>query len=240
MKCNVHSGGTVKTLNVLEQKVVMTEIEAWQLKLYVPKSKCNKEKWEAYKKAKREGMARYRAKKKEASLQASVPSRRGRSFWNILHGHAGSVEESRILLDVPPDRIGHGTYLHPEVGGDQSLVNSVVRSKIPIEMCMTSNLIGGVVETPSSHHLQYWRNKNHPCVICTDDKGVFSTSLSEEYLLAANTFNLSHLDIWDMSQKAIECIFGGEDLKRLLRTTWSKEKDKIGFIQTGTLNGSCP
>lgn len=48
-------------------------------KLYVPKSKCNKEKWEAYKKAKRKGMTRYRAKKKEASLQASVPSWRGRS-----------------------------------------------------------------------------------------------------------------------------------------------------------------
>ncbi|XP_030832661.1 adenosine deaminase-like protein [Strongylocentrotus purpuratus] len=151
--------------------------------------------------------------------------------------HQGCNEESRILLGIPPDRIGHGTCLHPEAGGDQDLVDTVVRSNIPIEMCLTSNLIGGAVESPASHHLKYWMNKNHPCVICTDDKGVFSTNLSEEYLLAADTFNLSRHDVWDMSEGAVDCIFGGETIKGLLRTIWAKEKIKLGLGEAGVLNG---
>lgn len=36
-----------------------------------------------------------------------------------------------------PDRIGHGTYLHPEVGGLQESVEFVKKHKIPIgNVCM--------------------------------------------------------------------------------------------------------
>lgn len=41
-------------------------------------------------------------------------------------------EESELLLDLPPDRIGHGTFLHPEVGGSGSLVDKVCKGNIPI------------------------------------------------------------------------------------------------------------
>lgn len=41
-------------------------------------------------------------------------------------------EESNLLLSLPPDRIGHGTFLHPEMGGSQSLVDQVVTNNIPL------------------------------------------------------------------------------------------------------------
>lgn len=42
------------------------------------------------------------------------------------------LEESELLLNLPPDRIGHGTFLHPDVGGSQSLVDKVVKNNIPL------------------------------------------------------------------------------------------------------------
>uniref|UniRef100_A0A673GD30 Adenosine deaminase-like protein n=1 Tax=Sinocyclocheilus rhinocerous TaxID=307959 RepID=A0A673GD30_9TELE len=41
-------------------------------------------------------------------------------------------DESELLLNLPPDRIGHGTFLHPEVGGSDSLVDKVCKQNIPI------------------------------------------------------------------------------------------------------------
>lgn len=42
------------------------------------------------------------------------------------------LEESDLLLDLPPDRIGHGTFLHPAMGGSQGLVDKVVKHNIPL------------------------------------------------------------------------------------------------------------
>lgn len=41
-------------------------------------------------------------------------------------------EENELLLNLPPDRIGHGTFLHPEMGGSQTLVDEVVKRNIPL------------------------------------------------------------------------------------------------------------
>ncbi|KAM9753164.1 N6-Methyl-AMP deaminase [Menidia menidia] len=132
------------------------------------------------------------------------------------------LEESDLLLNLPPDRIGHGTFLHPEMGGSQSLVDKVVKNKIPLELCLTSNVKGQTVPSYSEHHFQYWYQLGHPCVLCTDDKGVFCTDLSQEYQLAASTFGLSREDVWKLSQRAIDCIFAEEAVKQRLRKRWNE------------------
>ncbi|XP_054865160.1 adenosine deaminase-like protein, partial [Amphiprion ocellaris] len=132
------------------------------------------------------------------------------------------LEESDLLLNLPPDRIGHGTFLHPEVGGSQSLVDKVVKNNIPLELCLTSNVKGQTVPCYSKHHFNYWYQLGHPSVICTDDKGVFCTDLSQEYQLAASTFGLSNEDVWKLSQQAIDCIFAPEDVKQQLKQKWKE------------------
>lgn len=42
------------------------------------------------------------------------------------------LEETDLLLNLPPDRIGHGTFMHPEMGGSQNLVDKVVQKNIPL------------------------------------------------------------------------------------------------------------
>uniref|UniRef100_A0A665U2Q2 Adenosine deaminase-like n=1 Tax=Echeneis naucrates TaxID=173247 RepID=A0A665U2Q2_ECHNA len=131
------------------------------------------------------------------------------------------LEETDLLLNLPPNRIGHGTFLHPEVGGSQNLVDKVLKNSIPLELCLTSNVKGQTVPSYSQHHFKYWYQLGHPSVICTDDKGVFSTDLSQEYQLAASTFGLSHAAMWKLSQQAIDCIFAPETVKQQLRQKWT-------------------
>lgn len=132
------------------------------------------------------------------------------------------LEESDLLLNIPPDRIGHGTFLHPEMGGSQSLVDKVRMNNIPLELCLTSNVKGQTVPTYSQHHFQYWYRLGHPSVICTDDKGVFCTDLSQEYQLVASTFGLDHEAMWTLSQQAIDCSFAPEPLKQQLQQRWKE------------------
>ncbi|KAF6716858.1 Adenosine deaminase-like protein [Oryzias melastigma] len=129
-------------------------------------------------------------------------------------------EESELLLNLPPDRIGHGTFLHPEMGGSQSLVDKVVKNRIPLELCLTSNIKGQTVPMFSLHHFKYWYQLGHPTVICTDDKGVFCTDLSQEYQLVASTFGLSQKEMWKLSQQAIDCIFAEDAVKQQLKKRW--------------------
>uniref|UniRef100_A0A8C1U7J1 Adenosine deaminase-like n=1 Tax=Cyprinus carpio TaxID=7962 RepID=A0A8C1U7J1_CYPCA len=136
-------------------------------------------------------------------------------------------EESELLLNLPPDRIGHGTFLHPVLGGSDSLVDKVCKQNIPIEMCLTSNVKGQTVPSYDKHHFQYWYKRGHPCVLCTDDKGVFCTDLSQEYQLAASTFGLTQEAVWMLSQQAIGYTFAPEPIKQRLEKKWAELKQQI-------------
>ncbi|KAJ8407810.1 hypothetical protein AAFF_G00268540 [Aldrovandia affinis] len=136
-------------------------------------------------------------------------------------------EESELLLTLPPDRIGHGTFLHPEVGGSKSLVDKVRERNVPLELCLTSNVKGQTVASYDKHHFGYWYQLGHPCVLCTDDKGVFSTELSQEYQLAASTFGLSQEAVWALSQQAIGCSFAPDHLKEQLHQRWASLRPHI-------------
>ncbi|XP_048732507.1 adenosine deaminase-like protein isoform X2 [Ostrea edulis] len=135
--------------------------------------------------------------------------------------------ETMDLLSLPPDRIGHGTCLHPEAAGRQEFVDTVLARKTPLELCLTSNLIGQTVPNLDNHQFKFWYEKKHPCIICTDDKGVFSTSLSEEYQLAATTFDLTPSDLWRLSEDSIKHAFCEEKVKEKLREKWKKYKSQI-------------
>ncbi|KAK1157882.1 adenosine deaminase-like protein isoform X2 [Acipenser oxyrinchus oxyrinchus] len=161
-----------------------------------------------------------------------IPSlQRARNSGLKLALHLAEVpsqqEETQLLLSLPPDRIGHGTFLHPEVGGSQELVDTVMKKCIPLELCMTSNIKGQTVSSYDKHHFLYWNNLGHPCVLCTDDKGVFATELSQEYQLAATTFNLSTAEVWALSEQAIDCSFAPESIKQDLRRRWAQLKREI-------------
>lgn len=135
--------------------------------------------------------------------------------------------ETQAVLDVNPDRIGHGTCLLPEDGGHQELVDFVARHKIPLELCLTSNVKGQTVKNYDVHHFQKWYEMGHPCVVCTDDKGIFGTCLSNEYRLTAETFQLDHKSLWTLSENAIDFIFEGDQMKKELKSMWQEKRPEF-------------
>lgn len=54
-------------------------------------------------------------------------------------------------------------------------------------------------------------------MLCTDDSGVFQTSLSKEYAIAAQAFHLSKEDMCNLVLRSVEYTFVAEAKKAVLR-----------------------
>ncbi|GIY39247.1 adenosine deaminase-like protein [Caerostris darwini] len=132
----------------------------------------------------------------------------------------GNFEEVEALLNLKPDRLGHGTYLHPQKGGSAKNFNLLKSLKIPLEFCLTSNVISKTVPSYEKHHFTLFTEMNYPYILCTDDKGIFNTSLSNEYYLASKYYSLSKDDLFDLSQSGINYIFSNETIKHELKILW--------------------
>jgi adenosine deaminase len=51
----------------------------------------------------------------------------------------------------------------------------------------------------------------------TDDKGVFATSLSQEYMVTADSYDLSREQLWQMALSSIDYTFASEEEKNHLK-----------------------
>ncbi|UYV72544.1 hypothetical protein LAZ67_9003635 [Cordylochernes scorpioides] len=128
-------------------------------------------------------------------------------------------ECTQLIEQLAPDRIGHGTFLHRDCPQACRLVEQQL---IPLELCLTSNIISGTVPHYRDHQFTYWYGRGHPIAICTDDKGVFNTSLSQEYLHLHRNMDLGPRELWDLSASSLDSSF--TDLGELKKREWSDEK----------------
>ena len=106
-----------------------------------------------------------------------------------------------------------------------------------VEMCLTSNLKTRTISSYKDHHFGFWKSKGHPLALCvsirsldlvplcavinhfflqTDDKGVFATSLSEEYLIASQAFGLTRSELRTLAKAALEYGFDNDCKKDLV------------------------
>jgi adenosine deaminase len=90
-------------------------------------------------------------------------------------GETDNEEDTSAIFDFRPDRVGHCCCLSE--ANDKRLQSL----DIPIEVCMTSNLVTKNVDHIAEHPIQRWLRRDQRLCICTDDKGVFNNSLAKEY-----------------------------------------------------------
>ncbi|CAH1423810.1 unnamed protein product [Lactuca virosa] len=124
--------------------------------------------------------------------------------------HCGEVPNSveiQSMLDFLPGRIGHACCFQ-----DQEW-RKLKSSKIPVEICLTSNIRTETISSIDVHHFAELYKANHPIVLCTDDSGVFSTNLSTEYALVSSTFGLGRMELFELARKAVDYIYAGKGVK---------------------------
>ncbi|XP_004927971.1 adenosine deaminase-like protein [Bombyx mori] len=133
--------------------------------------------------------------------------------------HCGEVcnpEEVLEMLNFKPERIGHGVCIHPKYGGTEETWIALCQSKIPVEVCLTSNVNTKITPDYESHHFKELIEAGLSVVLCTDDKGVFATSLSQEYRLCAESFALTRIQVAKLSLDAAQCIFSEANIRELI------------------------
>ena len=84
-----------------------------------------------------------------------------------------------------------------------------------------SEPISKTVSSYEEHHFGTLFKRDWPLCICTDDKGVFNTSLSNEYYQLAKAFKLTKQQLCQLSKGSIDLIFD-DDVKEKLRDDFNK------------------
>jgi len=103
------------------------------------------------------------------------------------------------------ERIGHGVDVMYETGA-ADLLNLMKQRHVLVEINLTSNdLILGV--RGADHPLPVYRKRGVPVVLSTDDEGVSRGHLTEEYLRAVRTYDLSYADLKEMARNSLEYSF---------------------------------
>jgi len=116
------------------------------------------------------------------------------SFYLIINNninttvHAGEAygPESihQALHVISANRIGHGTRLRE----DGDLLNYVNDHRIPLEMCITSNVQTKAVSTFEHHPVKFYFDLGLRVTINTDNRLISKTTLTDEYMLAIKQY----------------------------------------------------
>lgn len=94
---------------------------------------------------------------------------------------AGAESVREAIHDCGAHRIGHGTRLIE----DASLTQYVNDRRLPLEICLTSNVQTRAVPSYEAHPLRRYFDAGLQVALCTDNRLMSGTTLTDEFLLAA-------------------------------------------------------
>jgi adenosine deaminase/aminodeoxyfutalosine deaminase len=123
-----------------------------------------------------------------------------------LTAHAGESrgpESVWAALQLGAERIGHGIA----AVRDPSLMRHLREHDIPLEICITSNLVTGVVRCVEQHPVRRLFDEGVPIVLNTDDPAMFGCTLAGEYQLAAEKFGFSRDELRGLAENAFRYRF---------------------------------
>jgi adenosine deaminase len=140
-----------------------------------------------------------------------------RENFNItIHAGEGFGKESiwQAIQWCGAHRIGHATRLiedmrvkDGEVVSMGTLAQYVLDKRIPLEICLTSNVHTGAVKSLEEHPFGVYYRYKFRCTLNTDDRLMSDITLTDEYCTAAEMFDLSLDDLEKLTINAMKSAF---------------------------------
>jgi aminodeoxyfutalosine deaminase len=126
-----------------------------------------------------------------------------------LTAHAGESmgpESIRAALALGAERIGHGIA----AARDPALMEELKARDIPLEICITSNLVTGVVQRLEDHPVRRLYDAGVPITLATDDPAMFGCTLTGEYRLAAASFGFNERELRGIAEDGFRYAFAAK------------------------------
>jgi len=135
------------------------------------------------------------------------------AFYTILNNnvnctcHAGEgygpASIHQALHYCGAHRIGHGTRLKE----DPDLMAYVNDHRIPLEICLTSNLQTGLVDDLKDHPFRFYYDLGLRVTLNTDNTLMSDTNMTKEFRLAVETFDLDLADVRRIATYGFKSVF---------------------------------
>lgn len=147
---------------------------------------------------------------------------RNKNFNITIHaGEAFGLESIWQAIQIcGTHRIGHGTRLIEDMSihGTRiekmgSLAHFIRDKRIPLEMCLSSNIGTGAAENFDDHPFGLLYRNNFRVFLCSDNRLMSDTQLTKEYSLAAKHFGLTLPDLEKITLNAMKSAFIHHDEK---------------------------
>ncbi len=143
--------------------------------------------------------------------------------------HAGEAygPESihQALHYISANRIGHGTRLRES--GD--LFNYVNDHRVPLEMCITSNIQTKAVPDWESHPVKFYMDMGLRVTLNTDNRLISNTTLTDEYMIAIERYGFREEDVREVVLNGFKSAFLPYYEKKHMIKSVLEELEVLGF-----------
>src|ERR1700730_14097189 len=140
-----------------------------------------------------------------------------RQNFNItIHAGEGFGKESiwQAIQYCGAHRIGHGTRLIDDIAVADgkavklgNLAQYVLDKRIPLEICLLSNVHTGAARSLSEHPFKIFYQEKFRVTLNTDNRSMSDTTMSKEFEAAGDTFGLSLEDFERITINAMKSAF---------------------------------
>jgi len=129
-----------------------------------------------------------------------------------LHiGETRGIDYLDMINRISSKRVGHAVYV------DNKVKKLLLKEKIPIEICLSSNLKTKIVSDLEYHPVKEYVREGYNISICSDDPLIFQTNQSREYDLFKRLNNFSSEELYQQMINSIDNSFAEEKKKKELQ-----------------------